>query len=347
MKGNAGPFAAIAGVLVVVPITVVTVLAGSASTPASAAVGGLGHRLRAGTVPAPYDALVSAAGAMCAAAPPSLIAAQIEQESDWNPNAVSPAGAEGIAQFAPGTWPTWSRPSESPFDPAAAIPAQGRYDCALAAQMQTWQAGGKLPTSLSLTVLMLAGYNAGPHAVLAAGGIPNNGQTPSYVSAITDQAAHFADTTGLVPGGGPFATREIAVAQSQLGQSYAWAGGGYTGPTPGVCGPDGAGNDCHVVGFDCSGLVMYAVYQASAGAIRLPHSADAQTLGGTAVDRTAMRPGDLVSFTAPGEVLAHHIGIYLGNGQMIDAPESGEPVRIDALTSGYYATQQWRVVRYG
>jgi len=50
--------------------------------------------------------------------------------------------------------------------------------------------------------LMLAGYNAGPYAVLNAGGIPQNGQTPGYVTAITARAAHFADTTGVVPGGG-------------------------------------------------------------------------------------------------------------------------------------------------
>ena len=48
-----------------------------------------------------------------------------------------------------------------------------------------------------------------------------------------------------------------------------------------------------------------------------------------------------------GASIAHHIGIYLGGDQMIDAPESGELVRVDSLTSGYYQSQQWRVVRYG
>lgn len=183
--------------------------------------------------------------------------------------------------------------------------------------------------------------------MLAAGGIPNNGQTPSYVATITARAAHFADTTGVVAGGGPFAAKEIAAAQSQIGQPYSWAGGTYTGPTLGVRGPDGAANDCHIVGWDCSGLVMYAAYQASGGALKLPHYADTQTRGGTPVDRASMLPGDLISFTNPGESVAHHIGIYLGNNQMIDPPQSGELVRIDSLTSGYYQSQQWRVVRYG
>jgi cell wall-associated NlpC family hydrolase len=342
-----GPVAVAAGLLVAVPVVVVVVLGGGVSTPAVAAVGGLGRGLRSGTVPAQYVALVLAAGAMCAAAPPSIIAAQIEQESGWNPRAVSLAGAEGISQFLPGTWSAWSAPGESPFDPGAAIPAQGRYDCAIAGQMQAWQGQGKVPVSLSLTVLMLAGYNAGPFAVLATAGIPGNGQTPGYVAAITARAAHFADTTGVVAGGGAFAAKEIAAAQSQIGQPYSWDGGAFTGPTPGVCGPDGAKNDCHFAGWDCSGLVMYAVYQASGGAIKLDHDAQAQVDAGRAVDRNSMLPGDLIAFTNPGESVAHHIGIYVGNDQMIDAPQSGEFVRIDSLTSGYYQSQQWKVARVG
>ncbi|MDT0262471.1 NlpC/P60 family protein [Jatrophihabitans lederbergiae] len=346
MRG-AAPFAAAAGLLLVVPVVVAVLLGGGASTPAQAAVGGLGHGLKAGTAPAAYVALVSAAGAMCPAAPASVIAAQIEQESGWNPKAVSPAGAEGISQFLPGTWPSWSKAGESPFDPAAAIPAQGRYDCSIAAQMQAWQGQGKVPASLTLTELMLAGYNAGPYAVLSAAGIPQNGQTPGYVAAITARAAHFADTTGVVPGGGPFAAKEIAAAQSQIGQPYSWDGGTYTGPTLGQCTNDGGFNDCHIVGWDCSGLVMYAVYQASGGAIKLSHDAQAQGDAGKPVDRDSMLPGDVIAFANPGESVAHHIGIYIGNDQMIDAPQSGELVRIDSLTSGYYQAQQWKVARFG
>lgn len=329
---SAGPVTTAAVLVVVLPVVVATVLTAGASGPANAAIGGLGQGLKTGTVPAQYVALVLQAGALCAAAAPSVIAAQIEQESGWNPEAVSPAGAEGISQFMPGTWPTWSRPGESPFDPTAAIPAQARYDCALASQLRSWQASGLLPADLDLTELMLAAYNAGPGAVLAAHGIPGNGETPSYVAGILAGAARYSDSTG-VPGAGTFAAREIAAAQSQLGASYVWGGGNDAGPTNG--------------GFDCSGLVMFAVYQASAGTIQLPHSADVQTRGGTPVSRDAMQPGDLVSFTDPGQVVAHHIGIYLGDGQMLDAPETGGVVRIDALGGGYWQSQQWRVVRYG
>ena len=140
--------------------------------------------LRAGSVPKRYRAFVLDAGSICAAAPPSVIAAQIQQESGWNPNAVSPAGAEGISQFLPSTWPNWSRPGETPFQPAAAIAAQGRYDCAIARTMAQAQKQGRFSKSIDLTSLMLAGYNAGPYAALAAGGIPDNGQTPDYVRSI-------------------------------------------------------------------------------------------------------------------------------------------------------------------
>src|SRR5450756_3206120 len=128
----AGSLGVAAGLVVVLPILIVTVLGAGAAPSGQASVGGVGRGLRTGPVPSQYAALVLQAGSMCPAAPPSVIAAQIEQESGWDPHSVRPAGAQGISQFMPGTWPGWSLPGQSPFDPAAAIPAQGRYDCAAA-----------------------------------------------------------------------------------------------------------------------------------------------------------------------------------------------------------------------
>lgn len=326
------------------------VLLGGGGSPSTSAAGSLGQDVKAGVVPAAYVSDVSAAGAVCAAAPPAVIAAQIQQESGWNPQAVSPAGAEGISQFMPGTWPHWSQPDQSPFDPDAAIAAQARYDCALASQMTTAQQAGRLPKSLDVTSLMLAAYNAGPAAVLADGGIPNNGQTPGYVSNILTMATSYAasPSTGGGPGApaGSFAARLIAAAQAEIGVPYAWAGGSYTGPTRGVCTSGAGANDCHIVGFDCSGLVMYAVYQASGGTIKLPHSADAQTRMGTPVKLTDLEPGDIIGFTDPGATTAHHDGIYLGHNELLAAPQSGEDVRIDDLDTPYWKSQQWRAVRF-
>jgi cell wall-associated NlpC family hydrolase len=344
-----GRAVAAAGALVLLPVMLIVVILGGASGSQAATIGlpGLGSELRPGSVPARYVALVQAAGAMCEAAPAPVIAAQIDVESGWNPNAVSPSGAEGISQFLPSTWPNWSSPGQSPFDPAAAIPAQGRYDCAIANQLSGPQEHGQLG-SASLTELMLAGYNAGPAAVVSAHGIPAFPQTKQYVAAIIAKAASYAASPPVSGGLGP---AMVHFALTQLGVPYAWDGGSYTGPTVGVCAPGPAANDCNIVGWDCSGLVMAAAFYASSGRIQLPHSANLQAHTGTTVTLTPgdpishLRIGDLIAFTNPGAPAAHHIGLYAGGGQMVDAPESGGVVRLDPLTSAYYQSQIWTVVR--
>ena len=78
-------------------------------TLAIAMIGGKSDRFEiadtlAKNVPSEYAAFVQAAGEVCAGIPGSLIAAQIDAESGWNPDALSPAGAQGISQFMPTTW---------------------------------------------------------------------------------------------------------------------------------------------------------------------------------------------------------------------------------------------------
>jgi len=347
MKSATPAVAAMCG-LVLAPALVVVIFAAGGSPAAAAGPGGIGTGLRRGSVLAQYAALVIQAGSMCAAAPPSIIASQIEQESAWNPKAVSSMGAQGISQFMPTTWPSWSLPGQSPFDPSAAIPAQGRFDCALAQDMIAAQQAGRLPASLTATQLMLAAYNAGPGAVLGAGGIPSNGQTPGYVTRIIAGAARYADTTGAtLPAGSGLQPRIVAAAMSQIGVPYAWDGGTFTGPSRGLCVPGAAANDCNVVGFDCSGLVLFAAYQASDGRLRLSHLVQDEIDTATPIPRSALQPGDLIAFTDPGLPLrqSHHIGIYLGDNQMVDAPESGALVRVDDLTTSYYRSQQWQTAR--
>ena len=89
-------------------------------------------RIADGTVPAADAALMEQYGHMCPELTPSLLAAQLYQESGFDPTIVSPAGAIGIAQFMPGTWPNWSSPQDGdgkqdPRNPADAIPAAARY----------------------------------------------------------------------------------------------------------------------------------------------------------------------------------------------------------------------------
>jgi cell wall-associated NlpC family hydrolase len=102
----------------------------------------------------------------------------------------------------------------------------------------------------------------------------------------------------------------VAAAYKQLGAPYDWAA-------------DGPGS------FDCSGLTAYA--WATAG-VTLPHSSQAQYDVGTHVARSQLAPGDLVFFGAP----IHHVGIYIGNGEMIDAPQTGDVVRVQSIGRSDY-----------
>lgn len=143
--------------------------------------------LKPGSVAPQYVPWVVKAGALCPDISPPLIAAQIQQESGWNPNAVSPAGAEGLAQFMPGTWPSYSNDADgtgkdSPFDAADAITAQGHLMCDLDARVTRDLSSHVI--SGKLIELVLGGYNAGIGAVEHQGGVPQNAQTEQYVQVI-------------------------------------------------------------------------------------------------------------------------------------------------------------------
>jgi cell wall-associated NlpC family hydrolase len=334
--GTAGAVGVVLAVVVAVPLGL-SVLAGS-DTPAAASSPG---QLVAGQVPNGWEPWVLQAGSICPEVSAPLVAAQIEAESGWNPQAVSPAGAQGLSQFMPGTWASYGRDSDgngqvSPFDPGDAILAQGTFDCVLAAEMTTAVASGQVTGDV--VDLVLASYNAGSGAVRAAGGVPLNGETPAYVTRIRSlEARYTAVGTGVGAGagivaGGPFASNMVAAGMQWLGTVYAWGGGDATGPTRGIRdgGVADSFGDYTKVGFDCSGLVTYAVAQASGGAIRLPHSAAAQSQMGQPVPTNAIVAGDVLFFADGGGV--HHTGIYLGGGQMVNAPQSGDVVKVSTLT---------------
>lgn len=146
------------------------------------------------------------------------------------------------------------------------------------------------------------------------------------------------------PGGGainppgqapnPSAGTALARARSVLGLPYCFDGGDSTGPTHGVGGP---GCDGQTVGFDCSGLTLFA--WAGAG-VRLDHSAAAQydTAAGRHVPITDVQPGDLVFLSSNGAVAGiHHVAMIWsvsgkpdGSGQIIEAQDYHVPVHIRA-----------------
>ncbi|WVH83919.1 NlpC/P60 family protein [Lentzea sp. DG1S-22] len=119
-------------------------------------------------------------------------------------------------------------------------------------------------------------------------------------------------------------------ALSQRGVIYAWGGGNYNGPTYGVRdgGVADSFGDYRKIGFDCSGLMMYAF--AGVG-VYLPHYSGYQYNSGRKVPLAQMAPGDMI-FWGPGG--GTHVALYLGGGMMVEAPHSGAVVRISPVRYG-------------
>jgi cell wall-associated NlpC family hydrolase len=103
--------------------------------------------------------------------------------------------------------------------------------------------------------------------------------------------------------------RAVAIAEQQLGKPYVWA----------AAGPNS---------FDCSGLVQYVYAQLG---ISLAHYTVSQWDETAHVPLADAQPGNLVFYQDPGTGFIYHVGIYIGHGEMIDAPETGENVQIDTI----------------
>lgn len=128
-----------------------------------------------------------------------------------------------------------------------------------------------------------------------------------------------------------FAGDFIKEAASQLGKPYVWGGGSFDGPTGG--------------GFDCSGLVLYAAYQASGGRVRLPHYTGDQIRLGQGISWADKQPGDLIFFSYSGAGGPHHVAIYVGGDRILQAPRTGDVVRYG--TVGEFSGEIMTVRRLG
>lgn len=131
------------------------------------------------------------------------LAAQIETESNWNPDAQSPAGAMGISQFMPDTWAAWGIDGNGDgvadvWDPGDAIPSQGGYMCLMYTYVVDAVTAGELPEGQNLQ-FAIASYNAGFGAVLQHGGIPPYDETQQYVTKIMSRRHHYALGSGGEP----------------------------------------------------------------------------------------------------------------------------------------------------
>ncbi|MCR6483007.1 NlpC/P60 family protein [Amycolatopsis sp. OK19-0408] len=135
---------------------------------------------------------------------------------------------------------------------------------------------------------------------------------------------------------GDKAAAVLAAARNMLGKyPYSWGGGNQNGPTKGICCSPGGHDDSNVVGFDCSGLTQYAFYQGA----RLNIGGDSRTQYNTGykVPLSQRKAGDLVFYSDDGSASGiYHVGIYTGNGRIIEATRagSGPDVRERTFSSG-------------
>lgn len=131
-----------------------------------------------------------------------------------------------------------------------------------------------------------------------------------------DRAAQSdtGDPAGNVAGSGA-AARAANFALGKRGSAYVW---GATGPST----------------FDCSGLTQWAFKQAG---VSIPRTAAAQQGSGTSVSRANLQPGDLVFYGSP----AYHVGIYIGNNQMVHAPTTGDVVKVSPLQNNYSGARRY------
>ncbi|MEU8828903.1 bifunctional lytic transglycosylase/C40 family peptidase [Streptomyces sp. NPDC048636] len=295
--------------------------------------------LRPGSVPARYQKMIEKAAEKCdVGLSPSLLAAQLHQESGFGEKARSEADARGIAQFIPSTWAKYKTDgngngTKSEWEPADAIAAQGKYMCDL------MESAKKHPEyNGSANELALAGYNAGWYAVKRHHGVPPKsfagGQTYNYVRTIMASVPRFAaaksSTNATLPKGFslPSGTPEkvksaVAWALKARGGMYQWGG---------ACTDPHASGAKRMQRCDCSSLMQQA-YRAAG--LSIPRTTYDQVNIGKRVSMDKPKPGDLVfnagsdgSDARPG-----HVGMYIGDNMIVEAPRSGVETRLVTYSS--------------
>lgn len=142
--------------------------------------------------------------------------------------------------------------------------------------------------------------------------VPNINQVPNidkYVPSLSNQGSastttaakdNYSASAPAKPAASSTGQKVVDAVYSKIGAPYAW---GATGPSS----------------FDCSGLTSWAYAQAGK---QIPRTSQAQASGGTPVAISDLQPGDIVAYYGG----ASHVGIYVGNGKIVDALNSGTPV---------------------
>ncbi len=181
-----------------------------------------------------------------------------------------------------------------------------------------------LPSALTRPGLATAGGRAAPRPRPAE---PAGGQEPGadasagalaepdsteWVWDVPQGPADFPEDAQLLSFDAAGGARIAALARTQVGKPYGW----------GAIGPER---------FDCSGLAAYVYRQLG---IALPRVSMEQASVGMHVDRSQLKPGDLVFFSVRSAF--DHVGIFLGNNRFVHAPRRQEPVRVDNLDDAWW-----------
>lgn len=138
---------------------------------------------------------------------------------------------------------------------------------------------------------------------------PEPPETPEQASGDSTATAFSADPPPAPPADASRGAQVVAIAMRYLGVPYKWGGASPS------------------TGFDCSGFTMYVFAQIG---VSLPHYAAAQYQMGRPVAKSELAPGDLVFFRGLG-----HMGMYIGGGNFIHSPQTGDVVKISSLSEPY------------
>jgi cell wall-associated NlpC family hydrolase len=215
------------------------------------------------------------------------------------------------------------------WDTAVAKPSESQWDTTLPMVPSANVAGD--PIAIINTVLQISTTSAQLTANMGRQFLTKLGILPAATAAVDPGI-----TNGRIPRvyGREASEYVIRRAMSQLGVPYSWGGGNANGPSNGI--DQGAGT----VGFDCSGLYLYAF--AGVG-IKLDHYSGSQYNAGRKIPSAQMRRGDLIFY---GPNASQHEAMYLGNGQMLEAPYTGSQVRVAPVRTSGMTPYVTRLIEY-
>ncbi|MEV4033751.1 bifunctional lytic transglycosylase/C40 family peptidase [Streptomyces umbrinus] len=285
-------------------LMLIAVLGGAGASGLLSAFGSNGaepSRAALADIPSDYLALYVDAANTCPGLDWSVLAAVGKTESDHGRSTLpgvhdgaNYAGARGPMQFLPPTFQSIVAKHPPPKGGATPPSPYNAHDAIYTAAAYLCDSGARDGRNL-------------PDAIYA--------YNPAdwYVSKVLTQAQAYASGAGFGADTAPTAAalQAINYAQGQLGLPYEWGGNG-----------PGTGD----AGFDCSGLTRAAY---AAAGVTLPRTAQEQFDAGPRVPTGQQpKPGDLVFYGSPDGGI-HHVGLYIGGGQMIDAPRPGKRIRIE------------------